>query len=307
MRARPVGGAPARRRLRMAPPRRGGPARRSSARMLHCLGVERPRLTRFRMLSDDTPAAQPDRTVSVREVFGIDLDLKVPAYAEAEEHVPDLDPDYIFDRETTLAILAGLRPQPPRDGHRLSRHRQVDPYRAGRRPPELALHPDQPRQPRLAHRPRRQGRDRPAGRQAGHRLPGRHPALGAAEQRRPRVRRVRCRPPGRDVRDPARAGAVGPPDAARPEARHPPAPGLPAVRHRQHGRPRRHVGPLSRHAADQPGPDGPLVDRHHAELPAARPRGRHRAVEGGRTTGATRAATSSTGWCAWRTSPATPS
>ncbi|MDF2602096.1 MAG: cobaltochelatase subunit CobS, partial [Methylobacterium brachiatum] len=60
------------------------------------------------MLSDDTPAALPDRTVSVREVFGIDLDLKVPAYAEREEHVPDLDPDYIFDRETTLAILAGF-------------------------------------------------------------------------------------------------------------------------------------------------------------------------------------------------------
>ena len=60
------------------------------------------------MLSDDTPAALPDRTVSVRDVFGIDLDLKVPAYAEPEEHVPDLDPDYIFDRETTLAILAGF-------------------------------------------------------------------------------------------------------------------------------------------------------------------------------------------------------
>ncbi|MEE7459250.1 MULTISPECIES: cobaltochelatase subunit CobS [Methylobacteriaceae] len=60
------------------------------------------------MLSDDTPASLPDRQVSVREVFGIDLDLKVPAYSEPEEHVPDLDPDYIFDRETTLSILAGF-------------------------------------------------------------------------------------------------------------------------------------------------------------------------------------------------------
>ncbi|MBY0254789.1 MAG: AAA family ATPase, partial [Methylobacterium organophilum] len=60
------------------------------------------------MLSDATPAALPDRTVSVRDVFGIDLDLKVPAFAEPEEHVPDVDPDYIFDRETTLAILAGF-------------------------------------------------------------------------------------------------------------------------------------------------------------------------------------------------------
>ena len=33
--------------------------------------------------------------------------------------------------------------------------------------------------------------------------------------------------------------------------------------------PRRHVGPLSWHAADQSGSDGPLVDRHHAQLSAA--------------------------------------
>src|SRR3982750_3904626 len=46
----------------------------------------------------------PDMKVSVRQVFGIDSDLEVPAYSEAEDHVPDLDPDYIFDREPTLAI-----------------------------------------------------------------------------------------------------------------------------------------------------------------------------------------------------------
>jgi cobaltochelatase CobS len=50
----------------------------------------------------------PDMKVSARQVFGIDSDLQVPAYARAEEHVPDLDPDYIFDRDTTLAILAGF-------------------------------------------------------------------------------------------------------------------------------------------------------------------------------------------------------
>ena len=32
----------------------------------------------------------------------------MPAFSQSEEHVPDLDPDYIFDRETTLAILAGF-------------------------------------------------------------------------------------------------------------------------------------------------------------------------------------------------------
>src|ERR1700760_3826090 len=56
----------------------------------------------------DRPTLLPDMKVSVRQVFGIDSNLEVPAYAKADEHVPDLDPDYIFDRETTLAILAGF-------------------------------------------------------------------------------------------------------------------------------------------------------------------------------------------------------
>jgi cobaltochelatase CobS len=50
----------------------------------------------------------PDMKVSVRQVFGIDSELEVPAYSHADEHVPDLDPDYLFDRQTTLAILAGF-------------------------------------------------------------------------------------------------------------------------------------------------------------------------------------------------------
>ena len=50
----------------------------------------------------------PDTTVSVREVFGIDTDLRVPAYSQGDAYVPDLDPDYLFDRDTTLAILTGF-------------------------------------------------------------------------------------------------------------------------------------------------------------------------------------------------------
>jgi len=53
-------------------------------------------------------AKLPDTTVSVREVFGIESDIRVPAYKEADAHVPDLDPDYLFDRDTTLAILSGF-------------------------------------------------------------------------------------------------------------------------------------------------------------------------------------------------------
>ena len=50
----------------------------------------------------------PDTTVSVKETFGFDSRMVVPAYSVATEHVPDIDPDYIFDRQTTLAILSGF-------------------------------------------------------------------------------------------------------------------------------------------------------------------------------------------------------
>ena len=50
----------------------------------------------------------PNKEFSVRELFGIDTDMKVSGFAEPEPHVPPLDPDYLFDRNTTLAILAGF-------------------------------------------------------------------------------------------------------------------------------------------------------------------------------------------------------
>lgn len=56
----------------------------------------------------ETIAELPDVTISARQVFGIDSDMEIPAFSERNEHVPDFDPDYLFDRETTLAILAGF-------------------------------------------------------------------------------------------------------------------------------------------------------------------------------------------------------
>lgn len=53
-------------------------------------------------------SGEPDTEISVRKVFGIDSDLVVPAYKMRTEHVPELDPDYLFDKDTTLAILAGF-------------------------------------------------------------------------------------------------------------------------------------------------------------------------------------------------------
>ncbi|HEY5071761.1 MAG TPA: AAA family ATPase, partial [Caulobacteraceae bacterium] len=50
----------------------------------------------------------PDRHVSVREAFGVDSDMLVPAFSTRDSHVPDLDDAYCFDPQTTLAICAGL-------------------------------------------------------------------------------------------------------------------------------------------------------------------------------------------------------
>ena len=50
----------------------------------------------------------PDMKVSVRQVFGIDSDMEVPAFSQGGEHVPDIDSDYLFNPETTMAILAGF-------------------------------------------------------------------------------------------------------------------------------------------------------------------------------------------------------
>ena len=56
-----------------------------------------------------TELTAPDITVNVRDAFGIDVDLEVPAFSEANEYVPDHDANYIFDRDTTLAILMGFK------------------------------------------------------------------------------------------------------------------------------------------------------------------------------------------------------
>ena len=51
---------------------------------------------------------EPDTTVFVKDLFGIDSDMVVPAFSEADSHVPDIDDTYRFDRDTTMAILAGF-------------------------------------------------------------------------------------------------------------------------------------------------------------------------------------------------------
>jgi cobaltochelatase CobS len=54
------------------------------------------------------PAEIPTVEIDVKKTFGIDTDMKVKGFAEPSDRVPDIDSTYRFDRDTTMAILAGF-------------------------------------------------------------------------------------------------------------------------------------------------------------------------------------------------------
>ena len=51
---------------------------------------------------------KPDTSIKAKEVFGIETSLTVPAFSKKSEYVPDIDESYVFDPQTTLAILVGF-------------------------------------------------------------------------------------------------------------------------------------------------------------------------------------------------------
>ena len=63
-------------------------------------------------MSTDTQSTldigSPDTEISVKKFFGLDTELTVPAYSKKNEYVPEIDEDYLFNHETTIAILAGF-------------------------------------------------------------------------------------------------------------------------------------------------------------------------------------------------------
>ena len=68
-----------------------------------------PKIATEILASGDMPASgHPDKSVSARELFGVDTGMKIPAFSEHTVHVPELDESYRFDHDTTLAILAGF-------------------------------------------------------------------------------------------------------------------------------------------------------------------------------------------------------
>ena len=51
---------------------------------------------------------KPDIKLSVKQTFGVESDMQVGAFSKKNEYVPKIDADYKFDKDTTLAILAGF-------------------------------------------------------------------------------------------------------------------------------------------------------------------------------------------------------
>ena len=51
---------------------------------------------------------QPDIKISLNQTFGIDSDMQVDAFSKKSEYVPEIDKNYKFDKDTTLAIISGF-------------------------------------------------------------------------------------------------------------------------------------------------------------------------------------------------------
>jgi len=117
---------------------------------------------------------KPTEDISVREMFGIDSDMTIKGFADRSDRVPDIDSTYKFDPDTTLAILAGFgynRRVMVQGYHGTGKSTHIEQVAARLNWPE-------PHQPDRSDRERR---DQAARWRAGHRIPRRHFAMGAAQ------------------------------------------------------------------------------------------------------------------------------
>ena len=60
-------------------------------------------------MTNELKSDTPDRELSVRDIFGIDIDMMIPAFSHRDEHVPEVDEAYRFNPDATLAILVGFQ------------------------------------------------------------------------------------------------------------------------------------------------------------------------------------------------------
>ena len=184
----------------------------------------------------------PDTTVNARVVFGIVSDLQVPACTLRTEQVPDVDPTYRFDKETTLAIVAGFafnRRVMIQGYHGTGKSTHIEQVAARLNWPCIRVNLD-------SHISRIDliGKDAIVLKDGKQITEFREGILPWTLQH-------------------ACALVFDEYDAGRPDV-------MFVLHHQHHGSGRYH-GSLSRHPADQPGPDGPLEHRRNPQLPAAWP------------------------------------
>ena len=51
---------------------------------------------------------KPDIKISVNQTFGFESEMEIEGFSKKNEFVPEIDKNYKFDRDTTLAILSGF-------------------------------------------------------------------------------------------------------------------------------------------------------------------------------------------------------
>ena len=57
---------------------------------------------------DNNLDIKPDIKLSVKQTFGIESELEVEAFSKKNDYVPEIDKNYMFDKDTTLAVLSGF-------------------------------------------------------------------------------------------------------------------------------------------------------------------------------------------------------
>ena len=228
--------------------------------------------------------AHPTRTptVDVREVFGIDSDLRVPAFSATRAHVPEVDAAYRFNPDVTLALLAGFahnRRVLVQGLHGTGKSTHIEQVAARLNWPCVRVNLD-------GHLSRLDlvGRDAVV-RRDGQQVTEFQEGIVPWALQRPVALVFDEYDAGRpDVmfviqRVLEHEGKLTLMDQSRVLT---PAPVLPPVRHREHRRPGQPERALPRRAAAQPRADRPLEHRRLAGLPARRGGGRDRARAGAR-------------------------
>ena len=82
---------------------------------------------------------KPDIKISVNQTFGIETEMQIDGFSKKNRYVPEIDKNYKFDRDTTLAILSGFFFQQKSFDSRLSWNWKIHTHRTSGSKIELAM------------------------------------------------------------------------------------------------------------------------------------------------------------------------